>query len=110
MCWSRRIVKLGVMDLDADSFVFGAWVDIYGHEYDAAAPKDFRDLDSGVPSLERNRYGVTGAATFKDPSFGRRWFTADLVDEADFESTVFEMRHEQFEAPYVGHRKDAAVA
>ena len=98
------------MDSDADSLVFGAWVDIYGHDYYAAVLKNLRDLSSGVTSSEGDRCSVSGTPTLEDPSFGRRWLIADLVDEADVESTIFEMRQEQFKASCVGNRKDAAVA
>jgi hypothetical protein len=98
------------MGFDGYSFVFGAWVDIHDHQYDAIAPKNLRDLGSGISSPERNRCGASGTPAFINPPFGSRWFVADRVDETDVETTVFEVRREQFDAPYVGDRKDAAVA
>ena len=98
------------MGFDGYSFVFGARVDIHDHQYDAIAPKNLRDLGSGISSPERNRCGASGTPAFINPPFGSRWFFADRVVETDVETTVFEVRREQFDAPYVGDRKDAAVA
>src|ERR1700722_7498054 len=98
------------MGFDGYSFVFGARVDIHDHQYDANAPKNLRDLGSGISSPERNRCGASGTAAFINPPFGSRWFVADRVDETDVETTVFEVRREQFDAPCVGDREDAAVA